>query len=248
MRKLLPLVAALLLLAACGSNDPPASTADARVDAPSLGADVDDAAPPCGGLCGAGTVCADGRCVALDAGPVADASDVGELADVAADVRPDVAADAPRDAGAVDGQADAARDAGADDAPPIEGDPLTFTAPSPVMEVRGSDGFVLHRTVAICTASGADGGAPLPVEFSARFVEFTVSARLARVLADGALTVTSADGATTSTATPVSVRFGAPYTAGGARRINVTVTARAVYFGGVGGPVFTFNVAGCEMR
>lgn len=83
------------LLAACSSDPPPAPAEDAP------GLDAAEAAP-CGGACGAGTVCELGRCVAV----------IG--LDAALDVA-DAAADAP----AQDSPAEVAVDAAAPDAPAV---------------------------------------------------------------------------------------------------------------------------------
>lgn len=82
----LPLVV-LLSLAACGSEPsstpPPGPPADVPPSPADLGA-LDAPAAPCGGACGPGTVCEGGRCLPLDAGPVADVADVSPGLDMAA--------------------------------------------------------------------------------------------------------------------------------------------------------------------
>ena len=98
------LPAALALLLAACSSDPPPSPPSPPADAPAL--DAAEAAP-CGGACGPGTVCELGRCVAV-IGPDA-APDVG--GDVALEAGADAAVDASADATAPDAPT-AACDAG----------------------------------------------------------------------------------------------------------------------------------------
>lgn len=62
-----------LALIACGGTTPSPAPADAPADTPAVDA-TPEAAVPCGGLCGAGTVCEGGRCVTVMDGA---AEDVG---------------------------------------------------------------------------------------------------------------------------------------------------------------------------
>jgi len=94
--KLYTVLVLALVLAACGSS-PVAVPADASQDAVRIVDATDAPTDPCGGLCGAGTACAEGRCVALDAG-------VDALVDAlrpvdAMDVAEDRGSDAPTDTG-----------------------------------------------------------------------------------------------------------------------------------------------------
>lgn len=135
MRSILAPLLFVLTLAACGSAAPEGDAApdgapvdvavdQVLVDGPAVDAPTtqpDDAAP-CGGLCGAGTVCQGGRCVAVDAGTSSDAAPVDALADV---LQPDVADASSTDAGALDvgdvgdvGAVEASADA-ATDRPPF---------------------------------------------------------------------------------------------------------------------------------
>ena len=85
---------ALLVIPFSACSTAPAST---PADATHIADAADAPTDPCGGLCGAGTVCAEGRCVAFDAG-------VDALVDAfrpvdAVDVAEDRGSDAPMDTG-----------------------------------------------------------------------------------------------------------------------------------------------------
>lgn len=87
-------LALCLALAACGGTTPSPAPADAPADTPVVDV-APEAAVPCGGLCGAGTVCQEGRCVmqggdaAVDSPTAMEAAipDVVEEATVDADTR-----------------------------------------------------------------------------------------------------------------------------------------------------------------
>ena len=113
------ILALICTLAACGSEaiDPPADAAQDRADAPVEAADattpMDAPTAPCGGLCGVGTVCAEGRCVALDGG-----GDATSIDAPAVDITLDVAADVGgADAASTDVASTDAADCGAGRAP-----------------------------------------------------------------------------------------------------------------------------------
>lgn len=97
-RPSIALLAPVALLLACGAEPAPANTPDAS--------------PPCGGACGAGTVCEGGRCVAVDAGPDA----------ATADAPPPPPDAAPDVAPPLDAAPDAAPEVGVDAAPRCDAD------------------------------------------------------------------------------------------------------------------------------